>query len=138
MREFHSSHVNPALKPATSPAASLPADLAFAAIAIIAGALAWIIPAQLSGHREAWDGRLWWVWLLSTGLAALALGFAAPRRWWLWPILLMAAQFAAMMIQSKEVGALTPLGFILMAVIAGVLMLPAFVGAKLRPVRTPL
>ena len=121
--------------PPRAPRSTSQAEIACAVLAVVAGSLAWIVPARLSGHLEAWDGHLWWLWLFATGLAALMLGFAGPRRWWLWPLLLCAAQFATMLIQGG-VGPLMILGLGFMSAIAGGLMLPAFIGARLRPSRT--
>src|SRR5262245_56930106 len=69
-----------------------PSEILCFALAIVLGPLAWIIPARMSGHAEAWDGDWCWLWIAATAVASAVLGFLSPRRWWLWPLLLPASQ----------------------------------------------
>jgi hypothetical protein len=61
--------------------------------AIIGGALLWLITAEISGRREAWDAPLYWVvaYPLSMILAG-GLAYCVPDKPWRWGLAVMLAQ----------------------------------------------
>jgi hypothetical protein len=105
-----------------------------ALIAATSGAVLWLWAANASGKLEAWDGP----WYFSRVVPALALiaglcGFLAPRHPWRWPSTIYASQFVIMIARAEPpIGPLAPLGFIMMAGLAVLTTLPAYVGALAR------
>ncbi|HLT90395.1 MAG TPA: hypothetical protein VKZ85_05550 [Woeseiaceae bacterium] len=85
------------------------------AIAIVGGALLWLVTAALAGVREAWDSSSYWLvaYPLSIALAGV-LGYAAPARPWRWGLAVMLAQAAALAFVTSDFG-LLPLGMLLFA-----------------------
>ena len=105
-----------------------------ALIAATSGCVLWLWAANASGKLEAWDGPLYF----SRVVPALALiaglcGFLAPRHAWRWPSTIYASQFVIMIARAEPpIGPLAPLGFIMMAGLAVLTTLPAYVGALAR------
>jgi hypothetical protein len=105
-----------------------------ALIAATSGCILWLWAANASGKLEAWDGPLYF----SRVVPALALiaglcGFLAPRHPWRWPSTIYASQFVIMIARAEPpIGPLAPLGFIMMAGLAVLTTLPAYVGALAR------
>ncbi|HVT46321.1 MAG TPA: hypothetical protein VHD57_00925 [Vicinamibacterales bacterium] len=90
----------------------------------------------MSGRREAWDSPLYWtVGLPIAGVAALAIGWLARRRNWLWTVLIVPGQVLTMMLRSAEISGLLPLTVVLSAVLSAPFVAAAFVGSLLRPRR---
>jgi hypothetical protein len=86
----------------------------------------------MAGVPEAWDGAYWWVWLAATAGFAGLLGWMGPRLWWLWPFVLAASQFVAMLATNPMGGPLAPVGLCFMLGTAWLNLLPAALGAILR------
>jgi hypothetical protein len=105
-----------------------------ALFAIGSGAGLWIWAARAAGELEAWDGPFYFSRVVPTlALIAAACGFLAPRHAWRWPSLIYLSEFIVMIGQAKPpIGALAPLGFIMMALLALVNVVPAYLGAFLR------
>jgi hypothetical protein len=105
-----------------------------ALLAIGSGAGLWIWAAQAAGKLEAWDGPYYVSRVIpALALVSAACGFLAPRHAWRWPSLIYLSQFIVMIGQAKPpVGPLAPLGFIMMAVLALVNVVPAYLGAFVR------
>lgn len=115
--------------------ASSSQDLLCYLLALIGGVAVWILPARMAGVVEAWDGPLWWLWLFGTPVLSFALGFIEPQKWWRWPFMIVGVQFAAIVVQSQQLGSLAPLGAVLFLAVAGLNLPPAFAGAALRAAR---
>ena len=61
---------------------------------------------------------------------AACCGFLAPRHPWRWPAIIYASQFVVMIGRAEQpIGPLAPVGFIMMAVLAGLSAVPAYAGA---------
>lgn len=101
-----------------------------AAISIASAAWLWIWAAAAGGRIEAWDGPYYFSRVVpATWAIAAGCGFLAPRMAWCWPALMYATQFVLMIVRTEgTIGPLAPLGFLMMAVLAGVAMLPAYAG----------
>jgi hypothetical protein len=102
--------------------------------AMTSGAGLWVWAAQAAGKLEAWDGPFYFSRAVPVlALVAAGCGFLAPRHAWRWPSLMYLSQFAVMMAQAKRpIGPLAPLGFLMMAILALVNVVPAYVGAFAR------
>lgn len=88
-------------------------------IAAVAGVALWFTTSMLTGQREAWDSSLYWSVTYPAALVTCAvLGYAYPRRSWLWALVLFASQFVAMLIQARELGNLWPLGLAMIAIMS--------------------
>lgn len=97
-----------------------------ACIAAAVGAGLWFATSLVTGLREPWDARAYWVAAYPLSVVACALlGYSYPRHPWRWPLVLFAAQFVAMCVRNGELGNLWPLGLALFAVLA----LPGIVAA---------
>jgi len=107
-------------------------DKMLAAIALLAGALSWVVIAQGTGRSEAWDSALYFVAGVPL-LAALSAALAriAPRHAWRWGIYPYAGQLAAMLVM-QGIGNLLPLGLIVFAVLSIASVAAALVAAALR------
>jgi hypothetical protein len=87
----------------------------------------------LTGRREAWDSAAYWtVGLPIVLVASLLLGYASAGHAWLWTVLLIPSQVAAMMIRSGEVSGLWPLAVVLSAILSTPFVVAAFVGSLFR------
>jgi hypothetical protein len=90
-----------------------------------------------TGRSEAWDSDVFW----TTGLPiviliALALGFLARSKDWVWAGLIAPGQVATMMARNGElVSNLWPLTLILSAFLCTPFVGAAFVGSRLRPAK---
>ena len=105
-----------------------------ALIAVTCGSGLWIWAADASGKVEAWDGPLYFSCVVpALGIVAGCCGFFVLRHAWRWPLLIYAAQFVVMVARAEgPIGPLAPVGFIMMAVIALVSAVPAYLGALAR------
>ena len=101
-------------------------------VSLVFGAVVWAVIAHVSGKREAWDSGVYFRVGLPVCYAASGIvGYVKPRRSWRWGVLPFAGQLLWMIVSTREIGSLMPLGAVLM----GVLSLPgvflAIVGAAL-------
>jgi hypothetical protein len=105
-----------------------------ALIAVSSGAVLWIWAAHASGKLEAWDGPLYFSRVVpALAVISACCGFLAPRHAWRWPALIYASQFVVMVAQAKRpISPLAPVGFIMLAGLATVSAVPAYVGAFAR------
>ena len=96
-------------------------------VAIVGGALLWLLTTALSGRTEAWDSALYWTvaYPLAIVLAGV-LGYQAPERPWRWGLAVMLVQAVVLALTASGFG-LLPLGLIMFAVLA----LPAIGAATL-------
>jgi len=88
-------------------------------LAAVIGAGLWLVTAQVTGTREAWDAGGYWMFAYPLAMvAAGALAYVAPHSGaWRLGLVLMLAQAAAM-IASTGSGNLLPLGLVLFIVLA--------------------
>lgn len=95
----------------------LPAGTAYA-IALVGGALLWIVTSAATGRNEAWDAQSYWTlaYPLSIALAG-ALAWYAPDRPWRWALAVMVSQALVLAATAGGFG-LLPLGLLLFAVLA--------------------
>lgn len=101
-------------------------------VAAAAGVLLCVGAALLGGHREAWDGSLYWIAAYPIGIGVGGvMGFLASNRPWRWGLTLMLAQAVTLAAMTLSFG-LLPLGLILFSVMAIPPMLAAALGAWLR------
>ncbi|HEX5046153.1 MAG TPA: hypothetical protein VFX89_03450 [Gammaproteobacteria bacterium] len=103
------------------------------AVALGAGAAAWLITALLGGRSEAWDSPWYWsaAYPLCIALAGV-LGYLEPARPWRWALATMLVQPVAMILTADGSFGLLPLGLILFGVLALPAVLCARMGAWLR------
>jgi hypothetical protein len=102
------------------------------ALAAIAGAAGWVLVSDLGGRREAWDSPLYFAWFLpSLCLVVAGISFFAPERPWRWASTPFAAQAVVVFVQNPTAN-LMPLGLIMFAIFAGVVMVPASIAAAVR------
>lgn len=98
------------------------------AIAAATGAALWLIGAEYTGRREAWDSGVYWAVFYPLAVAACGfLGYLFPERPSRWALALFLSQFVVMIVRSGEIGGLAPLGLMMMLVLA----LPGAAVAKL-------
>lgn len=89
------------------------------ASAIGAGMALWFAASMVAGRREAWDAGIYWVLFYPVAILGCGvLGYFFPDRPWRWALALFLAQFVAMAIRNGEIGNLSPIGFIVFAVLA--------------------
>jgi hypothetical protein len=91
------------------------------------------------GGREAWDHTAYWqIGYPLLGLLAGLGGYFGHEKPWLWPLLLVAGQFAVLFF-ANPTGSLLPLGVIFMLFTAAPMMIPAYIGAVIerRSLRRP-
>jgi len=103
-------------------------------IAVISGAGLWIWAAHAAGKLEAWDGPFYFSRVVpALAIVAAGCGYLVPRHAWRWPSLIYLSQFVTMVAQARRpIGPLAPVGFIMMALLALVSVVPAYVGAFAR------
>jgi hypothetical protein len=102
-------------------------------IAVIVGALLWVLAAVLDGRREAWDSSLYWSVAYPLALVATGcIAFVFPDRPWRWAVALFGAQFVAMCVRNGELGNLWPLGLAMFAILATPAAVVATVASRLR------
>lgn len=96
-------------------------------IAIVGGALLWVLAAAIGGRREAWDSSLYWAvaYPLSIALAGW-LGYSYPAKPWRWGLAVTLAQAVVLVFSGSDFG-LLPLGLIAFSILA----LPAIGAAAL-------
>ena len=109
--------------------------LVFAA-AIALGVLGW----AWAGGKEAWDHPAYWQLVLpGTYLVLFVFGALGSRGAWRWPALVFGAQLATLLAvratRGEGPGNLAPLGAVLFAVLAGVGLVPTYLGVALRRTR---
>jgi hypothetical protein len=96
-------------------------------LAAVCGAVIWMLIAQASGRREAWDSGLYFsVGIPAVCLVSMACAFFEPNRSWRWGILPIVGQFIWMLL-SQGPGNLLPLGVI----VFGVLSVPSIIAARI-------
>lgn len=96
-------------------------------LSAVCGAVIWILIAQASGRREAWDSGLFFsVGMPAVCLVSMAFAFFEPNHSWQWGVLPMIGQFVWMLV-SQGPGNLLPLGVI----VFGVLSVPAIIAAQI-------
>ena len=106
-------------------------DLWWYILSAACGAAVWIIIAQVSGRREAWDSGLYFsAGIPAVCMASMAFGFLAPRRSWRWGITPLAGQFIWMLL-AEGPGNLLPLGMVVFAVLSIPAVITARIGAYL-------
>jgi len=103
------------------------------ALAMIAGALLWLVTSVVSGQGEAWDSSLYWtvaypLAILFSGL----LGYLAPRRPWRWALAVMLVQPVVMVLTSPASPSMLPLGLVLFLILSLPAMAAALLGAFVR------
>ncbi len=105
-----------------------------ALIAATSGCGLWLWAATASGKLEAWDGPFYFSRVVpALTLVAGVCGFLAPRHPWRWPSIIYGCQFVVMLARAEPpIGPLAPVGFIMMAGLALLTTLPAYVGALAR------
>jgi hypothetical protein len=105
-----------------------------ALIAATSGCVLWLWAASASGRLEAWDGPFYFSRVVpALAVVAACCGFLAPRHAWRWPSLIYASQFMVMIARAEPpIGPLAPVGFIMMAGLAALSAIPAYVGALAR------
>src|SRR5579885_2636853 len=87
-------------------------------VAAAVGMAIWLGVCAVTGRKEAWDAGLYWSAAYPLALVVCAaLGFFFPRSPWRWALTLFLAQFVAMLVRSREVGSLWPLGLMLLALL---------------------
>ena len=105
-------------------------------VAVATGVLLEIGVFLVSGRREAWDSPVFWTaGLPIAALIALALGFAAAGRDWLWTAIIAPCQILTMMARSGEIGSLWPLTLVLSFILSAPFVAVAFVGSRFRPAK---
>ena len=116
------------------PPATRPNAVLAALVSITSGATLWIWAAAASHEVEAWDGPYYFSRVVpALWVVAAVCGLLAPRMPWRWPALMYATQFVIMITRTGgRVGPLAPLGLIMMAVLAAVTMVPAYLGSFVR------
>jgi hypothetical protein len=98
------------------------------AVAATIGAALWLVGAEFTGRREAWDSGLYWTVFYPLAVAACGLlGYLFPERPARSALALFLSQFVVMVLRSGEIGGLAPLGLAMMLVLA----LPGAAVAKL-------
>jgi hypothetical protein len=105
-----------------------------ALIAATSGCVLWLWAANASGKLEAWDGPFYFSRVVpALALVAGVCGFLGPLHPWRWPSIIYGSQFVLMLARAEPpIGPLAPLGFIMMAGLALLTTLPAYVGALAR------
>lgn len=95
-------------------------------VAIVGGAVLWLLTAAIAGRAEAWDSTLYWMaaYPLAICLAGY-LGYRVPERSWRWGLAVMVTQAVVLVLSGSDFG-LLPLGLIVFSVLA----LPAIGAAK--------
>ena len=95
------------------------------------GACAWAYVALAGGRREAWDSELYFMLAIpAIALTAAVVSFLAPQRFWRWAMLPFAGQAIVAFLQSPT-GNLLPLGLVVFAILGGICVIPAALGAAL-------
>jgi len=108
--------------------------LLLAALAL--GVAGWWGAAVLADRREAWDAPEYFQLALpATGVLLALFGYLGSRDAWRWPLLVFGAQLATMTARNGEVGSLFPLGALLFLFLAGLGLLPTYLGVAVRRTR---
>ncbi len=101
-------------------------------MAMVVGALLWILASVLGGRREPWDSAAYWGFAYPAAIfVAGCIGFFFPDRPWRWALALFGAQFVAMCILNGDLGNLWPLGLVLFAILATPAVFVATVASRL-------
>jgi hypothetical protein len=105
------------------------------AITAVVGLAVWVGIARVSGEVEAWDSYLFFVLSLPIMMCASGVaGYMEPKRFWLWGIAVVSLQPVALLYNSN-VGPLFVVGLFTFGVFAGLGVISALVGAKLKQKR---
>ena len=112
--------------------------LAAYCIACGASAATWVLVAEAAHQREAWDSAVYF----QLGLPALALvifvvGFIWPARAWRWGVAAGVAHTATSLLYQPKLGPLAAVGFALLAVLTGCLVIVAVLGGGIARLRRP-
>lgn len=100
-----------------------------AATATGVGAAAWAYIAWAGGRREAWDSELYFLFgLPAVALTSAIVSFFVPQRFWRWAMLPFAGQAFVAFLQDPTAN-LLPVGLVVFAILGGICMLPAALGA---------
>jgi len=98
-------------------------------VAVVIGAVVWVVVSTVSGRREAWDSELYFLFGMPVVCAMSAvLGFFEPDRSWRWGVAPLAGQFTWMLV-TQGPGNLLPLGVIAFGVMAIPSIITAWLGA---------
>ena len=102
-------------------------------IAAVAGATLWVVTANLTDQREAWDAARYWNTAYPLGIAAVTiLGYAAPKNGaWRLGLTLMLAQAVAWVIIARPYNTLGD-GIVLFGLLSVPVGAMATLGAWLR------
>ncbi len=105
-------------------------------LALLLGVAGWWGGAALGDRREAWDAPGYFALVLPLTAVALALfGYLGSRAAWRWPALVFGAQLATLVARNGEVGPLLPLGVLLFLFMAGLGLVPTYLGVAVRRAR---
>jgi hypothetical protein len=113
-----------------------PSNLVPAAVAVVAGILAWDLVRLIGDRREAWDDPTYWfIGVPLMLIAAFILGLGYPERPWRWAVTIVAAQALwAMLLAFAADGVpnLLPAGLVIFLLIALVCTAAAYAGRWFR------
>ncbi len=109
------------------------------AIALVGGALLWVVTAAATGRSEAWDSPVYWTVAYPLAIApAGVLALVEPHRAWRWGLAVILVQPVAMLVTASTSASMLPLGLVLFALLSLPAVLAAVVTAwlarRLRPV----
>ena len=105
-------------------------------LALAVGVAGWWGTAVMVDRREAWDAPEYFQFALPvTGVLLALFGYLGSRDAWRWPLLVFGAQLATMTARNGEVGSLFPLGALLFLFLAGLGLLPTYLGVAVRRTR---
>jgi hypothetical protein len=107
-------------------------DIIPSALAFVIGAADWELVRTLGTRRDAWDDPLdWQLGYPLLLVAAFGLGFVWRERPWRWAVWLIAGQVTwslFLALSQDGIPNLLPLGFVMFALLAIPLVLPAYAG----------
>lgn len=102
------------------------------ALAIVGGAILWLVTAAVSGKTEAWDSSLYWIAAYPLAIAlAGCLAYCAPEKPWRWGLAVMLVQAVVLVVSGSDFS-LLPLGLMLFSILALPAISAATLMAKLR------
>ncbi len=112
-----------------------PSNLIPAAVAVVAGILAWDLVRLIGDRREAWDDpNYWFIGVPLMLFTAFLLGLAFRDRPWRWVAAMLGAQAAWALLLSviaDGVPSLFPLGLLMFALVAVPCLAAAYAGRML-------
>lgn len=96
------------------------------------GIAVWLTISFITGEREAWDSRYYFIYGLPLmALLAGVLGFVVPIRTWRCAVTIMASQALVAILQNPTANLLPP-GLLVFAVLSIPLLISAYLGGALR------